>query len=130
MKAGPFGPGGPMEWTETCSWFGGAKFNVVCKSKGTSPMGPMQGLGISGYNPAKKVYTHFGIDTLGWMGHAEGTRSGDNWTFSSTETMEGKTFHSRFTIAMKSSTEMAFTWAMSEDGENWMAMMEGTSKKK
>jgi hypothetical protein len=130
MKPGPFGPGGTMQWTEDCSWFAGAEFNVICKSKGSGPMGPMVGLGIIGYNPAKKVYTHYGVDNNGWSGYAEGNRSGDSWTFQSTETMEGKTYHSRFTMTMQSPTEMTFTWEMSEDGENWMAMMDGTSKKK
>lgn len=128
LQPGPFGPGGPMTWTEECSWFAGAGFNVVCKSKGSGPMGPSIGMGIMGYNPAKKVYTHYGLDSSGWAGFSEGTRSGDTWTFQSTETMEGKTYHSRFTMTM-SPTEMTFTWEMSEDGENWMAMMEGTSKK-
>jgi hypothetical protein len=129
LKPGPFGPGGTMEWTEDCSWFGGNEFQVVCKSKGTGPMGPMQGLGIMSYNPAKKVYVHFGVDSTGWTNHAEGTHSGDSWTFQSEETMEGKTFHSRFTMTLKSATEMAFTFDMSEDGKNWMTLMDGTSKK-
>ena len=129
MKAGPYGPGGPMSWTETCSWFGGGEFHVICKSEGSGPMGPMKGLGIMGYNPAKKVYTHYGVDSNGWEGHSEGARSGDDWTFQSEETMEGKTFYSRFAMSKASPTEMTFTWEMSEDGKNWMAMMEGTGKK-
>lgn len=130
MKAGPFGPGGPMKWTEDCSWFAGAEFNVVCKSEGEGPMGPVKGLGIVGYNPSKKVYTHYGVDNTGWSGYAEGSRSGDTWTFQSTETVEGKTYHSRFKMIMKSPKEMTFTWEMSEDGKTWTAMMDGTSKKK
>lgn len=129
MKAGEFGPGGHMEWSEDCSWFAGAGFNVVCKSKGTAPTGPMQGLGVVGYNPEKKVYTHYGVDNSGWSGYAEGTRSGDSWTFQSTELMGGKEFHSRFTMTMTSPKEMEFSWGVSEDGENWTTMMEGTSKK-
>jgi hypothetical protein len=58
MKPGAFGPGGPMAWKEDCSWFEGAKFHVVCTSEGDSPMGPMKGLGIVGYHPEKKAYTH------------------------------------------------------------------------
>ncbi len=129
MQSGPFGPGGPVAWTEDCSWFGEAGFHVVCKSQGTAPMGPMQGLGIMGYNPVKQVYTHYGIDTYGWTGMSEGTRSGDSWTYHSEETMEGKTFHSRFTMKMESPTKMAFSWAMSEDGETWTEMMSGESEK-
>jgi len=129
MKPGPFGPGGPMKWTEDCSWFAGGEFHVVCKSKGDGPMGPMKGLGIIGYNPEKKVYTHYGVDNNGWAGFSEGTRSGERWTFESSETMEGKTYHSRFTMMMSSQTAMAFTWEMSEDGKTWTTMMDGTSKK-
>ncbi|MFH1267696.1 MAG: DUF1579 family protein, partial [Planctomycetota bacterium] len=117
MKPGPHGPGGPMSWTEKCSWFGGAEFNVVCKSEGTSPTGPMKGLGIMGYNTEKKVYTHYGIDSNGWTGHSEGTRTGESWTYQSKDTMGGKTYHSRFTLTMETPTRMAFTWEMSEDGK-------------
>jgi hypothetical protein len=90
----------------------------------------MKGLGITGYNPGKKVYTHYGVDNNGWSGFAEGTRTGDSWTYRSTETMEGTTYHSRFTIEIRSPTETKFTWEMSEGGENWIAMMDGINKKK
>jgi len=130
LKPGPFGPGGSMSWTEECSWFGDARFNVVCKSKGTGPMGPMKGLGIMGYDTEKKVYKHFGIDTYGWMGGGEGTHSGDTWTFGSTETMDGKTYDTRFSMKWVSPTRMTFSWDISEDGKTWTTLMEGTSEKK
>jgi hypothetical protein len=130
LKPGPFGPGGPVSWTEKCAWFGDAGFHVVCKSEGTGPMGPMKGLGIMGYDPEKKVYTHYGVDTHGWMAHSKGNLSGKNWTFQSKDRMEGKTYHSRFTMNMESPTRMTFAWEMSEDGENWTVMMEGVTEKK
>lgn len=130
MKPGPFGPGGPMSWTEECSWFEGSKFNVVCRSEGTSPMGPMKGLGIVGYNAGKGVYTHYGVDNTGWSGYSEGTHTGNTWTFQSKETMGDKTFHSRFEMTMVSPKKMEFSWAMSEDGTNWVVVMDGTSEKK
>ena len=43
--------------------------------------------------------------------------------------MEGKTFQSRFTMTLASDTEMKFIWEVSEDGENWMELMAGSSKK-
>lgn len=130
MKPGPYGPGGPMSWTESCSWFGGSEFHVVCKSEGTGPMGPTKGLGIMGYDPAHGVYTHYGVDTSGWTGHAKGKREDGTWTFNSKETMGDKTFHSRFMMTMESPTRMTFVWQMSEDGETWTTMMEGTTEKK
>jgi hypothetical protein len=129
LQPGPFGPGGDMSWTEECSWFGGSEFQIVCKSKGDTPMGPMKGLGIMTYNPVKQVFVHFGIDNNGWTNYAEGTRSGDTWVYQNEETMEGKTFQSRFTVALKSDTESTFSWEISEDGKNWMTLMEGSNKK-
>jgi hypothetical protein len=129
MKPGPYGPGGTMTWTEECKWFGGAEFAVVCKSEGDGFTGPTKGLGIVSYNPGKGVYTHYGVDSNGWSGYAEGGREGAKWTFDGKETMEGMTFHSRFTLDMAKPGEMGFTWSVSQDGKTWNVMMEGTSKK-
>jgi len=130
MKAGPFGPGGPMNWTEKCSWFEGSKFHVICKSEGNSPTGPSKGLGIMGYHPDKGVYTHYGVDSSGWAGFSEGKLEDTTWTFQSEDTMGGMTYQSRLSMTMKSPKEMTFVWQMSEDGKNWMTMMDGISKKK
>lgn len=130
MKPGPFGPGGPMSWTEECSWFEGSQFHVVCRSNGTSPMGPMKGLGIVGYNAEKKVFTHYGVDSTGWSGYAEGTRTGKTWTFRADEMMGGKIIHGRYTMILVSPTKMTFSWETSEDGKIWAVMMDGTTQKK
>lgn len=129
VKANPFGPGGTASWTDECTWFDDAGFHVVCRSEGTGPTGPMSGLGIMGFNPVRRVYTHYGIDNNGWGSYSEGTRSGDTWTFHSEESMGDVTYHSRFTIAMESEDRMAFTWAMSEDGETWTTLMTGASER-
>jgi len=130
MNPGPFGPGGRMTWTEECEWFGGVEFNVVCKSKGEGPMGPMKGLGIIGYDANKQVFTHYGVDSGGWANYAEGTRSGDEWTFQAKEKMGDKVFHSRFKMKLASPTQIDFVWEVSEDGKTWVAMMDGMSTRK
>jgi hypothetical protein len=129
MMEGPFGPGGPMEWTEECSWFGGSRFHVVCESEGSSPMGETTGLGIIGYDTEKEVYTHYGIDSNGWTGHSKGTLSGNTWTFKSKEIMGGETFYTRMTMTMQSATKTSFKWEMSQDGETWTTVMKGTTEK-
>lgn len=130
LKPGPFGPGGPMSWTEDCSWFEGNRFHVICTSNGTSPMGPTKGLGIVGYNAEKKVFTHYGVESTGWSGYAEGTRTGATWTFRADEMMGGKIIHGRYTMTLVSPTKMTFSWETSEDGKIWAVMMDGTSQKK
>lgn len=130
MKPGPFGPGGPMTWTEDCNWFEGSRFHVVCRSEGTSPMGPEKSLGITGYNVEKMVYTHFMVEDTGWSGYAEGTKTGDTWTFQSGETIGGKTYQTRYTITLVNPETMDFSWEVSEDGTDWVVVMEGTTEKK
>ncbi len=129
MEASPYGEGGPMEWTDTCNWWGGAKFNIVCKSSGSGPMGNVLGMGVNGYKPETDEYYHFGIDNQGWSGYAIGKRDGDKYTFTSKDKMGGKTFYSRWWMKMESETTMSFAWEMSEDGENYAVLMEGTSEK-
>ena len=48
MKPGPFGPGGKMTSRDVCEWFEGG-FQLVCKGRGTSPMGPMSSMGVLAY---------------------------------------------------------------------------------
>ena len=128
MKPGPFGPSGPMTWTETCEWFAGG-FSVVCKSEGKGPMGEMKGLGIISYSPEEKVYTYYGVDNSGWSDLSKGTVSGKVWTYTSKGTMGGKPMEGRFIITEVSDTSQTFQWEMTEDGKTWKLMMDGTSSK-
>ena len=130
IKAGAFGPGGAMTWTEECSWFEGSEFHVVCRSEGTSPMGPEKSLGITGYSVEKKVYTHFMVEDTGWAAYAEGTKTGDTWTFLSEETIGGKTYQTRYAMTLMTPEKMTFSWEMSEDGTSWVLVMDGTTEKK
>jgi hypothetical protein len=93
-------------------------------------MGPMTGLGMVGHDAEKKVSTHYGVDSTGWSGYAEGTRTGATWTFRSDELMGGKLYHGRYTMTLVSPTKMRFSWEVSEDGASWLVMMDGTSEKK
>ena len=49
LKASPMGPGGKITSTDTCEWFDGG-FAVICRSDGTTPMGPSKSVGIMGYS--------------------------------------------------------------------------------
>lgn len=128
MKPSPFGPGGKMMSSDTCTWFAGG-FHIVCKSEGKGPMGPMTGLGIIGYNGEEKVYTYYGIDNMGMGGLSKGTKEGKTWTFSSEEKMGGKLVKSRYTIAEESPTSYSFKWEVSEDGKTWNTILEGKETK-
>lgn len=129
MKPGPMGPGGKFTWTETCEWFEGG-FAVVCKSAGSSPMGPSTGIGIITYNPGEKVYSYYGLDSRGNAGYSKGTVGGDTWSFTSEGTFEGKAYKSRFTLKETSPTSHTFKEEMMADGNTWTPMFDGRATKK
>lgn len=128
MKESPFGPGGPMTWTEQCNWFEGG-FSLVCESKGTGPMGSMKGLSILGFNADEKTYTFYGIDNAGWAGRATGTKQGEMWTYQNEEKMGGQSFKTRYVIKETSPTAHTFKWEISTDGSSWTTVMEGQATK-
>jgi hypothetical protein len=128
MKPSPFGPGGKMSGTDTCTWFAGG-FHLVCKSEGKGPMGPVKGMGVIGYNSEDKVYTYYGMDSTSMGGLSKGTKDGNTWTFTSEDKMGGKLIKSRYTIVEDSPTNYNFKWEVSEDGSTWNAVMMGKETK-
>jgi len=52
-----------------CQCFSGG-FQVVCRSDGTTPAGPMQGLAVYGYDAEAKMYTATERNNTGSAGSA------------------------------------------------------------
>jgi hypothetical protein len=131
MKPSPFGPGGKMTMTDTCEWFQGG-FAVVCRSQGTSPMGPTRGLGIMGYNVDEKVYTYYGVDNspMNMASVPKGTVQGDTWTYNDEGMMGGKKIKSRYILKIASPTSYTFRFEMEQEPGKWSPIVEGTSTKK
>jgi hypothetical protein len=130
MKPGPMGPGGKMKSSDTCEWFEG-RFSVICRSEGTTPMGPSKSIGILGYSTEEKVYTYYGIDnsSMTMASVPRGTVRGDTWTYTDESMMGGKKVKSRVTI--KELSPMAYTFRMEMQGPDgkWMPMMESKNTK-
>lgn len=124
MKPSPFGPGGKVTGTDTCEWFAGG-FHVVCRSDGKGPMGDMKGLGLLGYSTEDKVYTYYGIDSMGMGSGSKGTVSGAVWTWNGEDKVGGKVIKGRYTITQTTPNAYTFKWEMSQDGKTWNAIMEG-----
>jgi hypothetical protein len=129
MKPGPMGPGGKMTSTNNCEWFSGG-FYLVCRSSGTSPQGPMQGLGILGYSAERQKYTYYGIDNTGMPAEpAYAQVSGNTWNWEGEGTFGGQPYKSRYTITLVSPDEYSWKWEMSMAGSPMAVMAEGTDKK-
>jgi Protein of unknown function (DUF1579) len=128
IKPGVMGPGGKMTSTDSCEWFAGS-FHVVCRSEGSGAMGNMTSMGVLGWSDAHKAYTYYGADSMGTNEFAQGQKKGNTWTFTSTSTVAGKSFQSRYTIVETSPTVQTFKWEASEDKKTWNVVMEGKSTK-
>jgi hypothetical protein len=124
MKPGPMGPGGKMKTTDNCEWFEG-RYSVICRSEGTTPMGPTKSIGILGYNTEEKVYTYYGVDNSGMTMASvpKGTVQGDTWTYTDEGTMGGKKYKSRVIIKELSPTSYTFKMDMQGPDGKWMPMM-------
>ena len=130
IKPGPMGPGGKMTTTDNCEWFEG-QYSVICRSEGTTPMGPTKSMGILGYSTEEKVYTYYGVDNsnMTMASVPRGTVRGDTWTYTDEGMMGGKKVKTRVTIKELSPTEYTFRMeAQGPDGK-WASMMESKNTK-
>lgn len=127
-KEGPTGPGGPVTLTETCDLFGEG-FAIVCRSEGTTPMGPSKAIGIMSYDTAKKAYTYYAADGNMPAFSATGRREGKTWHWLSEMPMGSETMRVRVTSTETSATSYTFKLESSSDGMSWTTMMEGTYTK-
>ncbi len=126
-KPGPMGPGGKITSTDTCEWFEGG-FSVICRSEGTTPMGPTKNIGILGYSAEEKVYTYYGVDNSGMTMSSvpKGTKQGDTWSYTDESTMGGQKVKSRVTIKEVSPKEYTFSMEFQGPDGKWFQAM--TSK--
>ena len=131
MMESPFGPGGKMTSEDTCEWFEG-KLAVVCRSKGKTPMGPMTSMGIIGYSPMDKVYTYYGVDSMGqpMMTVPRGTVDGKVWTYLDESKMGGMTVKSRYVLTEVSQQVYTFKWEVEGEGGKWTTVMDGRMTRK
>ena len=128
MKPGPMGPGGKVTGASKCKWLPG-NFFVSCEDSASSPMGQVAGLGVLGYNAAKKAYTWNGFNNMGQAEAASGTVSGKTWTYTGDSDMGGKIYKTRYVMVETSPTVYTFSMDLSEDGKTWTKVMDGTVTK-
>jgi hypothetical protein len=128
LKPGPMGPGGKFTGTDRIEWMPGGFF-LVSHSKGSSSMGNWTGLSVYGYDAQKKAYTYDEFNSNGEVVHATGVFDGKVWTWSSDMTMGEKSVKTHFILTETSPTAYTYKFEMSEDGNNWAPVMDGTGTK-
>jgi len=129
IHPGAMGQGGKATGSSSCRWVEG-NFFVSCRDESTTPMGRMAGLGVLGWNAAKRVYTWSGYNNMGQAETATGTRSGDTWTFNGENDIGGKTLKTRYTVVETSPTSYTFKFEASTDGAAWATVIDGKVTRK
>lgn len=123
LKPGPLGPGGRMSLTETCEWFSGG-FSVVCNTETLARTANLKTLTVLTYDAEDKVYRIFEFNSAGWNNSAQGTVSGDTWTFESESKVDGRLLKTRSTIKLTSLDSATMNSEASVDGGPWTPLME------
>lgn len=126
-KPSPLGPGGKIAATESCSWFAGG-FHLVCRTKGTGPMGPSTGQSTMSYDAGRKAYGFHSINSMGSVIFVRGQVDGKVWTWNDDVTIDGKTMTIRATVTEESPTAYAFKLEAGE-GSSMMVVEEGKATK-
>ncbi len=129
MKAGPWGPAGPVTFTETCEWLAGG-FSLVCRSEGTMPgMGQVKGISIMSYNAEEKRYEYYAANSIGMVEHSTGNVSGKVWSWRSQSKMGGKMMKTTFQLTEGSPTGYSYKMSMAEGTAPLAVAMEGKATK-
>jgi hypothetical protein len=127
-KPSPMGPGGKITMTESCEWFAGG-FQLVCRSKGTSPMGPGTSQAVLAYDAGRKAYTYHAISSHGDAIFIRGNVDGKVWTYVDDVTVEGKPMKIRATVTEETPTSYSFKLEASFDNGPMVVMEEGKATK-
>ena len=133
IPPGPWGKGGKYSITHKHEWMTG-KFFLITRTESKMPGelgGDGESIGFTGYDIDKKVYTETGFDSRGGQGVDQGSLDGDTWTWTGSEKLpDGQTIQHRGTAKMLSPGSYRAKFEVSNDGTNWMVMMESTVTKK
>lgn len=103
MKANDFVPAGKVTGTETYT-LGPGGFSVERRFEGKTPAGEVKHLGIMGYDSHAKNYTYFYANSVGGVGTAKGSVTGNTWTWTTEDKLSGTAVKGRFTATRSSPT--------------------------
>jgi hypothetical protein len=128
MKPSPFGPGGKMTGTDHVQWMQGNYFMIIHSTFSSESMGSGVEYGVLGYDTDKKQYTYESFNSDGEHEVATGTPDADCkvWTWYSSP---GGSMKWRYTETVVSPTSYTVKFEMSQDGNTWSSVMDGTVTK-
>lgn len=127
-KASPFGPAGKNSGTQVVE-VGPGGFTIVFRSNIRTPAGPIQGLGLMGYDVGDKAYTYYGCDSTGDCGSGKGTIQDKTWSWTTEDRVGGKVIKGHFTLDETSATSYTYKYEMQGDDGAYSVVEEGKATK-
>jgi hypothetical protein len=88
-------------------------------------MGEITDVGIVSYDPNAKNYIFFQVNNWGAIWVGRGTFNGDTWTWTSEDTLNGKTMQLRFTEKWTTPDSYEFKNEVGPNADSMMVMMGG-----
>jgi hypothetical protein len=128
MKESMFGPAGKLSGTVSHEWVLG-KFFYLTRHEEQNPTGKHASMGVTGYDASRQIYIGYSFGGEGGVSRAEGTVSGDTWTWVTEYTVEGRPIKTRTVIKPTSATSYDFTWEIAPHGDDWTVVQTGRSTK-
>ncbi|MGH9368835.1 MAG: DUF1579 family protein [Thermoanaerobaculia bacterium] len=129
MEPGPFGPGGLVTGTDRDELLSGG-FQLLRRYETLGPFGRVEGIEILCWDAELGSYFQRGFDGFGRTLLYRGSVAGDTWTWTFEARAGGKDYRARITIREASSSLQTYRSEISEDGESWTTVLEGTLTKR
>ena len=131
---------GVMEATDS---FPGGKFDNVTRNERVeggffylmrhrehNPTGTHTMVGITGYDPQKRVYFRYYFGEEGGVSRETGTLQGNTWTWNGEfRTARGEAIKTRSVDTLTSVASYAFKWQIRTAGGAWVTLQQGTATK-
>lgn len=129
MRATKSFPGGKFTNVTRHEWIEGGFFYLT-RHEEHNPTGTHTMVGITGYDPVKKVYFSYYFGEDGGVSRETGNLEGDTWTWNGEfQTAKGQTIKTRSVNTPISPTSYAFKWQLRRAGGDWVTLQEGTATK-
>ena len=105
-------------------------FFYLTRHQEHNPTGTHSMVGITGYDPVKKVYFRYFFAEDGGVSQETGSLEGGTWTWNGEfQTSKGETIKTRSVDTSVSPTSFKFIWQIQRAGGDWVTLQQGTATK-
>lgn len=129
MRATQSFPGGKFENVTRNEWMEGGFFYLM-RHREHNPTGTHTMVGVTGYDPVKKVYFSYYFGEDGGVSQETGTLEGNTWIWNSEfRTAKGEAIKTRSVDTPVSPRSYKFKWQIRRPGGGWVTLQEGAATK-